>query len=73
MKAIQIGNNVTDIMKLPCVFSCHKMSNGELEYLLYDWDENGQYIKAHKGDWIVEDDGKYFQLTEKEYEVWKDL
>lgn len=50
MTAIQIGNNVTDIMKLPCLFSCHKATNGELEYLLYDWDDKGQYVKAHNGN-----------------------
>ena len=68
MTTIQIGNNVTNIMKLPCVFSCHKMADGELEYLLYDWDEQGQYVKAHKGDWIIEDNGKHYVLTDKEYE-----
>lgn len=68
MNAIQIGNNVTDIMKLPCVYSCHKMANGELEYLLYDWDENGQYVRAHKGDWLCEDyQGKWHKLTKEEY------
>ena len=67
MTAIQIGDNVTDIMKLHCVFSCHKMADGELEYLLYDWDDKGQYIRAHKGDWIVEEDGKHYVLTDKEY------
>lgn len=67
MNAIQISNNVTNIMKLPCVFSCHKMANNELEYLLYDWDDKGQYVRAHKGDWIVESNGKYCVLTDKEY------
>ena len=68
MTATQIGDNVTNIMKLPCVFSCHKMQDGELEYLLYDWDEQGQYVKAHKGDWIVKDnEGDYHVLTDEEY------
>jgi hypothetical protein len=43
------------------------MANEELEYLLYDWDEQGQYIRAHKGDWIVEEEGKCYVLTDKEY------
>ena len=60
MTAIQIVNNVTNIMKLPCVFSCHKMADGELEYLLYDWDEQGQYVRAHKGDWIVEENERIY-------------
>ena len=67
-QCIQIGANVSDVMKLPCVFSCHKMEDGGLEYLLYDWDDNGQYVKAHYGDWLCEgSDGKWYKLTDKEY------
>ncbi len=67
-QCIQIKNNVTDIMKLPCVFSCHKMNDHELEYLLYDWDKQGQYIAAHQGDWLCEDyQGKWHVLTNEEH------
>jgi hypothetical protein len=46
------------------------MQDGELEYLLYDWDEQGQYVKAHKGDWIVKDnEGDYHVLTDEEYGI----
>ena len=57
---IRIGRNVTNIMKLPCVFSCHKEGDDRLCYLLYDWDEFGNYIEARMGDWLCEDhDGRW--------------
>ena len=61
-QVITIDDNVGDIMRLPCIFSCHKKnSEGELEYLLYDWDEKGQYVTAHKGDKLCEDyEGKWY-------------
>lgn len=37
-QAIHIDRNVASIMRLPCVFSCHKDERNELVYLLYDWD-----------------------------------
>ena len=47
-------------MRLDCVYSCHKEADGTLCYLLYDWDEKGQYVKAHEGQWLCEDyDGKW--------------
>lgn len=68
-QAIKIGTHIDDIMRLPCVFSCHKEKNGELCYLLYDWDDSGNYIKAYKGDWLCEGyDGRWHRLTNKEYE-----
>ena len=45
-QAIHVGRHVTDMMRLPCVYSCHKEADGTLCYLLYDWDEKGQYVKA---------------------------
>jgi hypothetical protein len=53
---IQIGRNVTDIMRLPCVYSCHKEADGKLCYLLHDWDAEGNYVKAYEGDWLNEDE-----------------
>ena len=67
-QCIQIGSNVTDIMKLPCVFSCHKDCNSDLVYLLYDWDDHGCYVECRRGDWLCEGtDGKWYKLTDKEY------
>lgn len=59
-QSIHIGRNVTDIMRLDCVYSCHKEADGTLCYLLYDWDDQGQYVKAHEGQWLCEGyDGKW--------------
>lgn len=67
-QAIRIGDNVTDIMRLPCVYSCHKEDDETLCYLLYDWDDAGNYIKAYKGDWLCEGyDGRWHRLTNEEY------
>ena len=54
------GRSIDDIFKLPCVYSCHKEADGRLCYILYDWDDKGQYIKAHVGDTLCEDyEGKW--------------
>ena len=67
-QCIHIGSNVSDIMKLPCVFSCHKDGNGNFVYLLYDWDDQGRYVECRRGDWLCEGtDGKWYKLTDKEY------
>ena len=66
--AIQIGSNVTNIMKLPCIFSCHKEADGMLCYLLYDWDDDGNYIQAREGDWLCEDNqGKWCVIKKEDY------
>lgn len=71
-QAIQVGNNVTDIMKLPCIFSCHKEQDGRLCYLLYSWDQYGNYVEARKGDWICEEEGGgWTVLTDKDYKKWR--
>lgn len=69
-QCIQISYNVTNIMKLPCIYSCHKEGNDDhLVFLMYDWDEYGQYIKAQIGDWLCEGyDGLWRKLTNEEYE-----
>lgn len=62
-QTIKVTANATYMLKLPCVYSCHK-ENDELVYLLYDWDDNGQYVKAHIGDWLGEDEeGKWHLLA----------
>ena len=72
-QTLRINDNVTAIMRLPCVFSCHKESDERLCYLLYDWDDNGKYIEARKGDWLCEDeDGKWSVLTNGEYEKYRE-
>jgi hypothetical protein len=59
-QAIHVGRHVTDIMRLDCVYSCHKEADGRLCYLLYDWDEQGRYIEAREGEWLVQtEDGRW--------------
>ena len=56
-QAIHVGRHVTDIMRLPCVYSCHKEADGTLCYLLYDWDEKGQWLcEGYDGKWTVKDE-----------------
>ena len=58
---------MTDIMKLPCVFSCHKERDDSLCFLLYDWDENGHYVEVRPGDKLCEDhDGKWHVIKNDE-------
>lgn len=53
---IKIGNNVTDIMKLPCVTACYKLNDKRgLEWLEYEIQIDGQKTRAEAGDWICED------------------
>lgn len=69
-QAIQISNDVTGIMKLPCIFSCHKEEGGSLVYLLYKWNGLGMYEKAHIGDWLCEDyNGEWFVVSDGEYRI----
>lgn len=69
---IRIGRNVTAIMNLPCVFSCHKDADGNLVYLLYDWDNDGNYIEARVGDWLCEDtEGLWSVINNNDYKLIK--
>lgn len=68
-QTIHIGNNITDIMNLPCVFSCHKDYQNNIVYLLYNWDDDGRYVEARKGDWLCQDyEGYWHKLSGTEYE-----
>ena len=57
-QAIQIGDNVTDIMKLPCVVACIKKDDRNgfywLEYRV-KCGATGRAQYAERGDWLVED------------------
>lgn len=62
------GRCINDVFKLPCVYSCHKEAEGGLCYLLYDWDDDGNYIEARIGDWLCEDEeGKWHVMSNEEY------
>lgn len=58
---IQVGRNVTGIMRLPCVFSCYKEGGrGGIVYVLMEWDSDGNRLEARQGDWLCEDyDGRW--------------
>ena len=60
-KAILIPDGVTPtIFALPYIYSCHKGFDGGIVYLLYDWDEQGNYIELRPGQWLCERyDGKW--------------
>ena len=74
-QAIQIGDNVTGIMRLPCVLGAMKMTYNPavIYYILFgdvitkcvQW---GETVKAYNGDWLCEDyDGRWHLLSDKEY------
>lgn len=52
---IQIGSNVTSIMKLQCVSSCRKKLDGSLYYVLDIWGDDGNRLEARQGDWLCQD------------------
>ena len=67
-QAIQIDNNITFIMSLPCVIGCMKQSAvGEpldVYYLLtgdtyIPW---GATCRARKGEWLCEDEQGFWHL-----------
>lgn len=63
-RKIKIGNNVTRIINLPCICGCKK-DNNSLVYFLFAWDEYGDMIEAHPGDWLCEDyDGRWIVVKQ---------
>lgn len=70
-QAIQIGDNVTDIMKLPCVTSCVKHNDGNgFEWLVYmvECGADGSIEPVEKHDWLVEDEnGIWHAMTDEGY------
>ena len=79
-QAIQIGDNVTDIMKLRCISFVTKNPQPpkgfEITYyyhlypgMMWDYKEDLSHRHvAFKGDWLVEDkDGHWHIMTDDEY------
>lgn len=57
---IIIDRHASEIMKLPCIFSCHKGEKDEYVYLLYPTMEVMDYTELHEGDTlIIEEDGSW--------------
>jgi hypothetical protein len=65
-QAIQIGDNVTDIMRLPCIKKCVKRNDRHgMEWLEY-WTTDGDIVES--GDWLCEtDEGKWLCMSDEEY------
>ena len=63
IQAIQVGNNVTNIMRLPCIETCTKRNDRHgLEYVTTD----GDIVES--GDWLCEtEDGKWLPMSDEEY------
>lgn len=81
-QALQINDNVTAIMRLPCVIGCRKefWSDsdiclrfelfGDTQSTKFRW---GESIYAYHGDWLCESyDGVWHLLSNEEYEKQKD-
>lgn len=68
-QAIRVTDDATYILRLDCVYSCHKEGKDKhLVYLLYDWNDYGEYTKVHIGDWLCQDNqGKWHKLTNEQY------
>lgn len=78
-QAIQIGDNVTDIFRLPCIDSVHKdfvyvpephmTELYRLRINVFDLQHaKSPTFEGEKGDWLCEtDDGKWMCLTNEEY------
>jgi hypothetical protein len=63
-QAIRVGRNVTDMMRLPCVFSCHKQADGTLCYRLLV-SLKSRYVTAHEGQWLCEDYNGHWTVTDE--------
>ena len=84
VQAIQVGDNVTDIMKLPCIFGAWKypyVPNSSREKypvrghqpkegdIIYDFRQGWKSDFAMKGDWLCEyDNGVWSVISNEEYE-----
>lgn len=67
-QAIQIGDNVTDIMKIRMVMRCQKERKDDgYELVYYVLVPSGSLLPARKGDWLVEQGEWWLVLTDTEY------
>lgn len=64
-QAYKIGNNVTNIINLPCVKAVVKVDNGSLVYMV---EVVGRMIGATKGDWLCEDRWGNWHMVRKGFE-----
>lgn len=67
-QAIQIGDNVTDIMKIRVVMGCQKERTEDgYEIVYYVLVPSGALFPARKGDWLVEQGKWWLVFTDEEY------
>ena len=67
-QAIQIGDNVTDIMKIRMVMRCQKERKDDgYELVYYVLVPSGSLLPAKKGDWLVEQGKWWLVFTDEEY------
>ena len=67
--AIQIGKNITDIFRLPCIAAIRKDIFGAVFYELYGFlMSDGRNAVAREGNWLCEDEKhRWHLLTNEEY------
>lgn len=70
-QAIQIGDNMTDIFRLPCIDAIQKIDNGNsfAAVLRYVFDGNGGLRRfAFQGEWLcLDSEDQWHILTNQEY------
>lgn len=66
IQAVQIGNNVTEIMCLPCVYECYKTVNGQLRYKgtfdSYTAAPTNWLVQLRVGNWICLTDSAFQKI-----------
>lgn len=78
-QAVQVGNDITGIMKLPCVIECRKRDIYRHKHVIeyyYTLDPFKMAVEewqfAHVGEWLCEDErGKWHLLTNESYQQYK--
>lgn len=67
--AIQIGKNITDIFRLPCIAAIRKDIFGAVFYELYGFlMSDGRNAVAREGNWLCENyNSKWKLMTNEEY------
>ena len=67
---IQVGENATSILKLPCVLSAHKRSGNEQKVAYYILDpfamaDSDRWQYVHPGEWLIQDENGKWHVSEK--------
>ena len=66
IQALQVGNNVTNIMSFPCIEKCVKRNDKNGLEWLECVTTDGKIVES--GDWLCEtDEGKWLCMSDEEY------